>query len=125
MYGKPGTMTGKKHTIDAKEKMSSVHRGKTLSEAHKKRISQVKTGRVVSEQTRQKLHTPNPDGFGASRSGNLNPNFGKTHSEVTRAKMAASSAKKQKFPCPHCGKQLLRTHLVRYHGDKCNQRSSQ
>lgn len=82
--------TGVLHTEEAKAKMSAAKIGirlPTRSEEHRQKISEIHSGKVVSEETRQKLrdaHARSP----------------RTHSEETRRKMsesikAALAAKKQ------------------------------
>ena len=82
--------TGVTHTEEAKAKMSAAKMGVKLpvrSEEHRQKISEIHSGKVVSEETRQKLrdaHARSP----------------RTHSEETRRKMsesikAALAAKKQ------------------------------
>lgn len=85
--------TGVRHTEAAKAKMSAAKMGVRLperSKGHRQKISQAHSGKVVSEETRQKLrdaHARSP----------------RTHSEETRRKMsesikAAFAAKKLNTP---------------------------
>lgn len=85
------------------------HKGKP---AHNK-------GKTVSIETRAKI------------SANHKGNTGKTHSDETRAKISA--AMKGKIPhnkgipkskelCPHCNKEVSKTNMTRWHGDKCKLR---
>lgn len=46
---------GLSHTEEAKKKMGEPNRGKTISEWHKKRISELHTGRFHSEETKKKM----------------------------------------------------------------------
>lgn len=48
-------MLGKKHSQEAKEKMSIAHRGKVLSEEHKQKISDSERGRTLSIKHLKKL----------------------------------------------------------------------
>lgn len=118
-YGKIGTMTGKHHTALARSKMSAVHAGKHISEAHKLRISEANTGHLVSNSTKEKLRRPKPIGFGDSRRGELNPNYGKTHDAEARSKMSSAAKNKERRSCKYCNKELLVSHIVRYHDDRC------
>jgi hypothetical protein len=56
---------------------------------------------------------------GADHSGQNNGMFEKHHNDDTKKKMAEIARLRPKFPCEHCGKVLLQSHLTRYHGTKC------
>jgi group I intron endonuclease len=71
---------GKKHSDDAKRKMSEWHKGKKFSEETKQKMRKPKseeTKRKISE-SRKKLY----------ESGQIHPMDGKTHGEETRIKMS-------------------------------------
>jgi group I intron endonuclease len=91
MYGKRGKLHhlfGKKHSIEAKNKMSLSHRGNTAhlgkphSEETKKQMSLDRKGAVVSKETREKISL--------ALAGSKNPFFGKKHSKESRLKMGLS-----------------------------------
>lgn len=96
-YGKPGTRRGIKHTDPAKQKISRVHKGKTISE-------EVKAGLRIS------MAGPN------------NPNYGKAMSDEQKAKLSVSAKAKVKSACPHCGLMVDRSNGVRWHFDNCKQK---
>lgn len=55
MRGSGNPFFGKKHTLEAKAKMSKIHKGKTLSLEMRQEISKRHLGKTVSTETRQKL----------------------------------------------------------------------
>lgn len=48
MYGKPGTMLGRHHSEESKQKMSESKKGKTLSDEHRRKISESGKGKSHS-----------------------------------------------------------------------------
>jgi hypothetical protein len=66
-------------SIETRQKISEVHKGKILSEESKKKMSEAKKGKIFSEETRQKISEANK--------GNTNM-LGKIFSEETRQKMS-------------------------------------
>lgn len=60
-YGKPGTFTGKKHSVKSREKMSKSHKGYKASKSTKKKISESlkgntrRLGTMVTLATRKKI----------------------------------------------------------------------
>lgn len=59
MYGKPGTMLGKKFSEDHNRKISESKAGKQLSDEHKKKISESHKGRFPSEESKIKMSENN------------------------------------------------------------------
>lgn len=57
--GEKNHMWGKKHPIEARKKMSEAHTGKTLSEEHKKKVSENSAryweGKTLSEEHKKKI----------------------------------------------------------------------
>ena len=43
--GKPGAMLGRKHSMEARRKMSEAQKGRVFSPEHRRRISEAMTGR--------------------------------------------------------------------------------
>jgi hypothetical protein len=74
-------------SIETRQKISEVHKGKILSEESKKKMSEAKKGKIFSEETRQKISEANK--------GNTNM-LGKIFSEETRQKMSEASKGKIK-----------------------------
>ena len=66
-------------SIETRQRISEVHKGKILSEESKKKMSEAKKGKIFSEETRQKISEANK--------GNTNM-LGKLFSEETRQKMS-------------------------------------
>ena len=73
-------MLGKKHSEEAKTKMSATRKGQTHSEEAKAKISAGNKGKTYSNETIYKISV--------SKKGENHPMFGKTHSEETLIKMA-------------------------------------
>ena len=73
MYGKVSAMKGKKHTKEAREKMSKALKGKPFSKEHRKNISKSKIGMKLSEETKKKISENH-----RNVSGKNNPMYGIT-----------------------------------------------
>ena len=74
MYGKVSAMKGKKHTKEAREKMSKSLKGKPFSKEHRKNISKSKIGMKLSEETKKKISNSNK----GKQTGENNPMYGIT-----------------------------------------------
>lgn len=93
---------GYRHTDQSKNKISKIHKGKTISDEHKKILSEVHSNRVYPPRTEE--HTRNliesRAGYVTSDetklklskafSGKNNPMYGKHHSEETKKKIIDS-----------------------------------
>ena len=87
---------GKRHTEEARRKMSEARKGKHLSEEHKKKIGEAQKGKKLSAETRRKL-AESAKGkkmseearrkMSESAKGNKN-HLGKKHTDETRNKMS-------------------------------------
>ena len=86
----------KKFNIPVRSK-SEAHKGKPLSEEHRRRISEGEKGRKHSEGTKRKISDANK----GKRSGEKNPFYGKHH----------TSEAKQKMSQVHKGKTLSEGHI--------------
>ena len=73
MYGKVSAMKGKKHTKEAREKMSKALKGKPFSKEHRKNISKSRIGMKLSEETKKKISENH-----RNVSGKNNPMYGIT-----------------------------------------------
>jgi hypothetical protein len=78
---------GIKHTKEAREKMGAPNKGKTISEWHKKRISEFHKGKIISEETKRKMSE--------KAKGEKNHRYGVVVSEDTKSKMIASAKRGQ------------------------------
>lgn len=78
-------MTGKKHAEETKNKISKANKGKTkgrhLYEEHKNKISKSNIGKILSDETKKKLHISN---------------LGKKHTEETKRKMSKNHSRHMK-----------------------------
>ena len=106
MYrGKNNPFYGKKHSKEARARISMARKGKTLSAETRAKISAKGKGRKVSEETRARIgrarkgrkHSAETK---AKMSGKNNHFYGKKHSEATRKKMRD----KRKGKKPNLGK---------------------
>lgn len=89
-------MTGKKHTNEAKIKMSKASKGRLKSEEHKLKIALSNTGKFQSEQKRRKI------------------------SESRKGKPATNKGvSPPKYECEHCGKFVSMGNHKRWHGENC------
>lgn len=101
---------GKEEIIRLKGSM--VHKGKTVSEETKIKMSQAKSG---ENNPMHGTTSPNKGKYGKD-----SPRWGKSHSEETKLKQSQAAKNRKKIDCPHCGKQALPGHYARYHKDgKC------
>jgi len=85
-------VTSRKHTEEAKEKISKANtgksswiKGKTHSEETKEKLSNLLKGRELSEETRQSISK--------AQTGEGNSFYGKKHTKETRNKMSESQSK--------------------------------
>ena len=81
--GGDGT-AGRFHSEETKQLLKEANTGRKLSEEHKKNISigLKNNPRIVTEETKEKIRK--------SKLGDKNPNYGKSPTEETRAKMSTS-----------------------------------
>jgi group I intron endonuclease len=109
---------GMKHGPEARAKMSAAHKGKTITEAHRKAISAAMKGHTYnmsrgpfSAETRAKMS--------ASKIGEKNNNFGKAMSDETKAKISAAKTGKKRGPRSEETKEKMRLSAHnRFHADK-------
>ena len=127
---------GRKHSEETKQKISEANKGVPKTEEHKQKLR----GIVKSEETRKKLSEahkgkPSPkkglpgvkhteeykQDMSKRVSGELNPFYGKTHSDETKQRMKDSWDRRRldKLECPHCGKIVCKSPYKRWHGDNC------
>ena len=96
-----GGMSGRKHSIETKEKMSKIHKGSKMpAEYLARRINTSKAnGYVVSEETKEKMRQNN---------------IGKKHSEETKIKMSKSHIGKH-FKTEEAKKELAKNAAKTWH----------
>ena len=84
--GEDNPWFGKKHTAESKEKMSRTKKGVPKSEEWRRKISNSNKGKIVSDQTKEKMRKSHAD-----VSGKNNPMYGKRLSKEHIEKMVAAS----------------------------------
>jgi len=89
LSGKNNGFYGRKHSEETKHKIASLKIGKRHTEKTKRQMSESRKGKHPSDETKRKLSR--------AKMGEKNPNYGKCHSEETRAKIRAARLK-QVFP---------------------------
>lgn len=124
-------MSGFNLSEETKSKMSSVHKGKVMSESArlnnskakrgdrhpqfgKKGVDSLHWGRKRSQSTKELMSSVK---FGLN-----NPFHGKTHSEESRKEMSMSQREVKKITCEFCEKNVKPGAYSRWHGDKCEWR---
>lgn len=102
--GEGNPMYGRKHSQDAKNKISIGNSGSKRSLEHKLKISEGNKKKVLSNETKDKIR---------------NARLGTVFSEETIRRMKESGANTLKFPCPHCGIITTPGNIKRWHADNC------
>ena len=86
--------------------------GKTLSEEHKKKISQKNKGRKRSPEELKKISE--------TMKGRVSPMKGRTLTDEDKRKKSLAALAKPKIECPHCKNSFDPGNYKRFHGDNCN-----
>jgi ribosomal protein S27AE len=90
--------TGNHHTEETRRKISEsakLRKGRPVSKETKTKLAEVQRGRIKSQDEKDKLS--------------------KSLSTLLKGKPLPMSDK----PCPHCKKIMAKSHMTRWHGDKC------
>lgn len=105
------------HTEIAIQRMKAAHKGKTLSEAHK---------RAISKSSPRKKHTPEEilkmrlANLGKPKSEEFRKNMmGHPVSDITKRRQRERALSRAILTCPHCGKTMNASAAKHYHFDKC------
>lgn len=102
-----------------KRKRRESIKGKPLSEAHKKRISEGMTGIKRSDEFKQKMSRVASNRSKEHRD-NLSASLtGRIISEEAKQKMRDSAKNTKPVICPHCGKEGNPRAMYRWHFDNC------
>lgn len=121
-------------------------KGYRHTEEHKRRMSELHTGRIISDKHRQKMRKPkSPEGRANIAKARLttayrpseetkrktsnallgrpSPMAGRTHSNESRAKMSAAGKgrSKAKVECPNCKRSVAVNTAKRWHFDNCKE----
>jgi hypothetical protein len=114
-YGKQGTMLGKKHTGKALSKMR--HPRANITNMKKPTgTDSPNYGKKHSDVAKEKMRIPKSNGFGL---GERNSMYGKHHTEASRKLMSERAKNRKTEKCIHCNKEMMISHIARYHNDKC------
>ena len=129
---------GKTHTKEARMRISEANKGRVqpLDEKEKQKAAWAKRKELGIE--RKPYSNEYKEERSKKYSGEGNPNFGKTHSEETLAKMSAKAigrkqsaetiqkkadavrgSKREKRLCPYCDQLIAVNTYPRFHGDRC------
>lgn len=120
--------------------------GSSQTEYQKQRVSEVMTGRIRSEEEKQKhyyslmktltdpnyvhphtgkpkteQHRQNISKFHADVSGENNPMYGRSHDTSTIDKLREKAKNRAKIECTHCNKLVDASNYKRWHGDNCKE----
>ena len=96
LRGKNNPMYGKKHTKEARAKMSALRKGKRFLDKHKQKLSKANKGKKLSSETRDKLsiaHTgkkPSEETKLKISKNNGKPMLGRHHSKESKEKMSVA-----------------------------------
>jgi hypothetical protein len=131
--GKGNGFYGKTHTEDARRRISEANKGRVqpLDEKERQRAA------IIGRQ-RKPFTDEHKTKMSVAKQGKGNPNYGKTHSEETRAKQSAKAtgrkqsaetiqkkadairgSVREKKLCPHCKKEVAVNGYARWHGPVC------
>lgn len=89
--------------------------GRTHSEETRHHLSEVNSGRRLTDDTRQRMS--------ASRKGKANHRFGVVIPEGQKARQIAALKARPLLTCPHCGKSTNEGNARRWHFDRCRSAS--
>lgn len=112
LIGESNPFYGKKHTLEAREKMSNAsrgkiisdeqkrilsrtHKGKPKSEEHKRKMSESGKGRLYSEDARKNISEGQIKRY---VDGGVHPRTGKKHTEESKKKMSESGKALKRIP---------------------------
>lgn len=114
-------MHGKRHSEETRKKMSLAQKGRTFSAETIELMRKVRLGKRPSEETRRKMsisHTglKRTEEFKKNRTGKLNGNFGRKHTEEERKKM--SEAQKNRIHTPEIGAKISKALKGKLVGEK-------
>lgn len=104
MYGKPGPMKGKKHTEETKLKIKKARSKQIIkhSEETKNKIGNYHRGKIISQETKEKIIQSNKNRFGEKRNTYKNKGI-----------------KQPELICPHCNQKGGTGAMIRWHFNNC------
>ena len=132
-FGKTGELCywwGRKHTEETKLKMSEVQTGRVMTEEHKTNMRKPKSekGRAnIAKARKESLYRPSEETklkLSLAGKGKPSPLKGRKASEETKRKISESGKgiPKPKKICPHCNRDIAVNTFSRFHGDNCKEK---
>ena len=139
--GKGNGFYGKTHTVEARKRISEANKGRVPPQEEIEKMKLAAEKRKEQGIKRASYSKEYKEDRSKKYSGEGNPNFGKTHSEETLAKMSAKAigrkqsaetiqkkadavrgSKREKRLCPHCDQLVAVNGYARWHGAHCRHR---
>jgi len=142
--GGVGSMFGRTHSEETKEKMSKIHKGKIIKDESKSnlkgyitRYGEIEGTKKYKENNKKKSVTlesqiekyGQKDGTkrwnqiiekkSNNSKGEKNHFYGKTHSEEMKKQLSEKAKNRTKLECPHCRKLLSPAMAKRWHFNNC------
>jgi hypothetical protein len=115
MKGENHPLYGKHHSEKTKQKLSESHKGNKHSEKTKQKLSEINKGKKLSKETKEKISESRKN----KCLGELNPMYGKHHSEDTKRIISEKIKNQSKIECPHCKNSFAPGVYKRWHGKNC------
>lgn len=118
-------MYNKKHSEETKQKMKESAKhidrsyliGRIVSEETCQKLSKSKLGKKRSKETRQIISENH-----ANVNGEQNPMYGKIQSSETKRKISEANKNKPKLECPYCKGFFSKTNFIRWHDKNCKEK---
>jgi len=114
--GEGNAMYGKKHTKEAKLKMSKAHTGRVKSKEEIEKLSKAHKGKPKSEAHKQALKGAWAKSDGKSRKKNT------IHSEETKQRIREGVKNMPLEECYKCGFKTTKGNIRRWHNDNCKKK---
>lgn len=123
--GRKFTFTGRRHSIEAKNKISKASSNKVFSDSHRSKIGAKHKGKLVSSETRLRQSIAKKNISEDTRNKmrvnakNRPSNKGWKMSDKSRKLISQKRRDCSKMQCDFCNRIFDSTSYARFHGDKC------